>query len=182
MKLKEMSGHNYNAPQAGEIFEILKRDCGPWIAQSRWLPAYRGSKMVDAYDDFIKIKTRPDKQDPDVPEELQKAFDWALERNGHEALLRNSVHVIGDANEAATYGRLFVAFPIGKFAITWSPRVKSLMGALYRDGKEVARLKDLLPTYKAGGLHEAIRSGQEILVKCDSYYKVDADLWREISA
>ena len=177
-----MSGHKFNAPQAGELFDILRKDCGPWVAQSKWAPVYRGSKMIDPYDDFVKIATRPDKQDPDVPPTIQKAFDFALEQRGHKALLRNSVHVSGDVEEATTYGRVFVIFPIGNFDITWSPEVKALMGALVKDGKAIAKLKDLLHTYKTDDLLAGIRSGNEILVKCNEYYKLDLALWREISA
>lgn len=182
MRLLEVNGHNFNAPQAGELLDILKRDCESWLSASKWLPVYRGSKMISSYDDFVKIKTRPDKQDPDIPSTIQQTFDYALEQNGHTALIKNSVHVIGNLQEVETYGRVFVIFPIGTFSFTWSPEVASLMGALYKSGEKIKELKEILPTYRDDGLSEAIRSGKEILVKCTEYYKVDVDLWNQISS
>lgn len=178
MRLIEMSGHKFNAPQAGELLDILRKNCQPWIIASKWLPIYRGSKMVSQYDDFIKIKTRPDKQDPDIPKEIQQAFDRALAQRGHTALLKNSVHVTGNLESAIEYGRPFVIFPVGEFSISWSPIVKD---GLYIKGELIANPKDLVKSYLDHNVTAAIKSGNEILVKCDEYYKVDINLWKEIT-
>ncbi|NJO61526.1 MAG: hypothetical protein HC836_25745 [Richelia sp. RM2_1_2] len=181
MNLKEISGHKFNAPPAGEIFDILNKNCSQWIKLTKWTPVYRGSKMINPYDDFIKIKTRPEKQDPDVPPIIQQQFDQQMRTAGHQAVLSNSVHLTGDLSEAKTYGRPFVIFPVGNIHFSWSPVVKSLMGSLFRDGKKIARLSDLIPTYKHSELRAAIQSNNEILVQCFEYYKVDLELWHTIS-
>lgn len=181
MRLEEMTGHKFNAPQAADIFDILKKNCNPWITVSKWRPIYRGSKMINPYDDFVKIPVRPDKQDPDIPSTIQIKFDSLLKDKGHAALLSNSVHVTGDVNDAKMYGRVFVIFPIGEYQISWSPNVRGLMGALYRDGKQINKVENLTPTYLDDDLPAAIKSGNEILIKCNEYYKVDLDLWQTIS-
>jgi len=182
MKLLEMSGHNFNAPQAGELLDILNRDCNPWISASKWLPVYRGSKMISQYDDFIKIKVRPEKQDPDIPTDIQKTVDRALKRNGHTALICNSIHVTGNVNIAQEYGRLFVIFPISEFSFSWSPKVYDLMAVLRHKDEKIRKLSNVLPSYSSENLQKAIVSGNEILVNCKEYYKVDFDLWNTISA
>ncbi len=174
-------GRKYNAPNVDELLAILQKDCAKWLEESQLLPVYRGSKMVSDYEDFIKIKNRPHKQDPDVPPTLQKKFDSLLESQGFGALLRNSTHVINDLAEAQNYGRVFVIFPIGNYEITWSPVVKCLMGSLYYNGAVISTVEKLVPTYRNSNLIDAIFSGNEILIKCNYYYKIDFDLWCDIS-
>jgi len=66
------------------------------------------------------------------------------------------------------YGLSTVIFPIGEFKFLWSPHVQDLWSdVISADPKDMDLLR-----YKMDDLHDAIESGNEIMIGCKSAYIV----------
>lgn len=113
----------------------------------------------------------------------------------------SSVFCTGTMNVARDYGYIYAIFPIGDYTYWWSPKVEDL-AETYReydlvfsaiesqlssgDSEALPEYKEKLRKsvrrllaeneYKNTDLTTAIKSKNEIMLKCDSYYSVELSL------
>jgi len=73
-------------------------------------------------------------------------------------------------------------FPIGEFTFIWSPKVKDLYTDILQ-GKKVS-LEKILPTlgYQNTDLKEAVKSGNEVMIRCKTYCSVHMDLLQKLQS
>src|SRR5574343_568799 len=91
--------------------------------------------------------------------------------------VRNGVFTTSDDKDARRYGHLFYVFPAGDFKFVWS----SKMSDLYTDldvkfnVKNIAGARKVVDMYQDTDLEAAMKSGHEIMFKCERYYLFDVD-------
>lgn len=165
-----------------EAAELIRRDCKPWLKEAGDAAClmYRGTSDVDGW--FDKLDTRRDRKPTDTPRFVHAKLDDYFHEKFGIRLRSESLHCVGKARLAETYGKVRVVFPIGKYTYVWSPNVKDLYTYI---GDEVprARAEDSLrkaifgaldeAEYKARDIDEALESGCEIMVDCEFAYYVD---------
>lgn len=111
---------------------------------------------------------------------------------------RNAVFVNGSPGSASDYGTVYVIFPAGNFTFIWSEEVEDLYVETqkrYDDypigGFTDAELSDaladgsdlyndlwhgLINTYRSDNIVEAIEMKHEIMIRCEYYYGIHADV------
>lgn len=166
--------------ESKEMVELIRRDCKPWLEQSAGNLVYRGMKNKAR---FIKKKVRKDRRPLASPKLLHNYVEDKMKKMRLNARRTNSVFVSGSLAVAhgygGTYGGPYVIFPIGNFDFTWSPVMDDLFNYLPRfwqdkpspDQYEI--LDSRIGKYIDHDLIGAIKSWNEIMVKCDSYYAVE---------
>ena len=167
----------------------LKKECDEYFYASRQfntnLPLYRGmKKKISTYEVIIPRKNRkPLSTDPVVhrllDEEFKKQFGWRARSEG--------VFCTGDY-PPGIYGERYYIFPIGKFDFLWSPDVKDLTVSLDHSGIFTTDYKldpsvpmntvndvvfQLVSTYQDDDFLAALRSGNEIMLRCKKYYALN---------
>jgi len=166
---------------------LLQQNCKPYFAQAGWHDAlYRGIehtlKSFDLYQNFGG--RRPVTTNPKISAILD---NWFLKTHGTK-FRSNAIFAVGDPNVAASYGNLYVVFPIGDFKFCWSP----LVGDLFNEVSEVNH-KPITPEieqilmdkmeaaeYQTTDLAGAIASESEIMIACKQYYMLDLDMYHSV--
>lgn len=120
--------------------------------------------------------------------------DWFLEKTGI-SYRSNAVFATGNHNMAGEFGKPFVIFPTGEFKFCWSPNVIDMTFDLVKprshmfsdlsempaedDDESIDEVHEVIESalstarYTEDGLFDAIRSGNEIMIHCSTYYVVD---------
>lgn len=166
-----------------DIKELIQRDCQPYLAQInnnvKDNNLFRGMKRnpkniitkQGRLDDRKPLNTKDDKH-----QQMNEYF-----KNKFGEAFRNSVFVTGDVNEAFKYGEERVVFPIGEFSFCWSPKIKdTTMNVRWPkvQGYDIGATQDQIDAlfdgynYSNTDLLKAIQSGNEIMLRCNSYYAV----------
>ena len=183
-KLADMSGNTMDEDFifAMKIVEKIKRDCQPYLkemgqkdmfsAYDRGRALYRG---LDSYKGFLKKRVRlgsrrPTDMNIDDHNMINKYF-----KKKYGAPFRNALFLTGNRRNAAGYNTgsgaaYYLIFPIGEFKFIWSSRITDLFSAIV--GVEGDKVKSLLNRYQRTDLKAAKDSGNEIMLRCKSYYAV----------
>ncbi len=168
-------------PDGDELRELLHSNCSKWIKESKGIPAYRG--MINK-GQWGKFKVRQDRKPKDTPKrhhdmidaDFKKKFKWEPRKQG--------LFVTGNDDTADVYGYLYLIWPIGNFKILWSPEVQDLFtltsAAPGHDEDKFVHLEwpEYFKSYRNNNLAAALNSGNEIMVKCKSYYALQQTVWK----
>lgn len=117
-----------------------------------------------------------------IDEKLFERFKWKPRSEG--------LFVTGRYDRASEYGNVYAVFPIGDFKFVWSPEVYDLyeqISTLDPDNVLYERRPDLLTrvrveanglllSYKDTDITRALKSGNEVTIRCDKYYCVLVDM------
>jgi len=183
----------------------IKKYCKPYLNQVGYTPMtkdplYRGIKFKSSGDQvFLTKKVRLNNRKPaDSTKYLHNAMnDYFTKQLGKP--FRNAIFASGDRSEAAGFGQPYIIFPIGQFTYAWSDITDDLYSDAVRYGLNEGPYKgdiegiweqnwesfakDVLRTYKTDLLDDAIQSGHEIMIRCNSYYAlkelIDGLDWEE---
>lgn len=134
------------------IAEIIKRDCGPYIAQSGGRFMYRGfypsAEKLAPVSDKVPQKmmtlgtVRKDRRPKDSPQWLHDLMNKKLvEKTGHP-LRSQSLFTIGKLDNAEKYGVGHIIFPIGDFTYAWSEKIADPTHEFYLNPVENATIYD----------------------------------------
>lgn len=94
---------------------------------------------------------------------------------------RDSALCTGSAMFAQAFGNVYTVFPVNGYKILWSPDVDDLNSAIRRlrwhspKGSNPQIIPDLIPNkvqYRLGNIREAIKSDNEIMLRCEQYYTI----------
>jgi len=90
---------------------------------------------------------------------------------------RNALFVTNDKNQAINYGEIYIIFPIGEYTYLWSPDIEDIFNKYEEKLKDISDedfVYDLLgkSDYYTERLDRAIKSGNEIMMRCGSYYAI----------
>jgi hypothetical protein len=148
--------------------------------ESRYL--YHGNHRPTAR--VIMGRSREDRAPKDTPQFIQDRFDRTLKKAGFTALRANSIFCTSDKRYAASYGQLFVIFPIDGFTYSWSAKAYDFYTAfaMYEgpDSEFYQDLKTLSPMdfvkkyeYKNNiGLEKALENRHEVCIS-GSYIAIE---------
>lgn len=183
---------------AEEIVEIIKRDCGQWLAAAGRNKLYRGLKIDKVPNVLHTFTVRQDRKPRDIDPQTSKIIDNALEKVTGIKFRSQAIFGTGDKAASNAYGVPCVIFPIGNFDYCWSPAItdawtyftsvehdppiglddildddESFEDMLYDEWIE--RIYEYITSGKAkyllnSRLPDAIKSGHELMIKCNSYY------------
>jgi len=172
---------------------LIRRDSQFFLSQVDYpFSLYKG--MFGQTHKFIKKQVRlenrrPQEMDPDMHIAINNYFTEAFGEP-----FRNAIFTTGDEDSAGYFGSNYFIFPIGKFTFLWSPRIDDLNFAMHDLMEELyfLKLSPIPPTtaqkaealikalrqvdYRTDGLQEAIKSGNEIMIRAKEYYAMPADL------
>lgn len=151
-----------------EIMNLIKKDCKPWQKQSNGYLAYRG---MNGQPNFLKKKVRTDRKPKDTPQDVSDAFDVVAKKKFGWKPRSEGMFCTGMPEVAKYYGLVYSVWPIGAFKFIWSPDIEDFNNE-YEDADQELDMKDVLRYYTNKNLEEAIRNGNEIMVKCKEYYAV----------
>lgn len=173
-----------NAPPE-DIVKLIKRDCKPWLKQAGKNLVYRGTGNKEI---FVKKQVRTDRYPLATPDAFHDYIDNKMKEKGFKARRKNSVFVTGDLSEAKRYGYgTYVIFPIGDFDFTWSPKIMDLyyeipatVAGPDKVDDQYASIDQKIKKYINVNLIEAIKSNNEIMIRCDYYYAVQVGYFEDI--
>ncbi len=175
-----------------KIVKTIQRDCKPFLEQANGGTLYRG--LGHENEGMLKKKVRLANREPkDMPQDIHdKLNKYFLMKHG--AKFRNALFLSGSDMQAGEYGDLYKIFPIGRFEFLWSPKISDLYteyedyeGGFWHDltpkeerahkKKQLKRFHDEVLTkgYTTDHLAKAIKSGNEIMLRCNSYYAINSD-------
>jgi len=189
---------NSDMVRAMAFMETVKSDCAPYLQEidyalyNRML--YRG--VIGTTKTYIAKTVRLEDREPkDINLDLHNQINEYFNEN-YGAPFRNSIHVTADEPQAWEYayggsdsGSVYIIFPVGKFDFLWSPKISDMLDAamghdLQRYGNVSNALRDqeklkkywerfkneALATYQTTDLKSAIKSGNEVMIRCQEYY------------
>lgn len=162
--------------------DMVKKDCRPFLNQvsrcSKWGDyifirnvghGFPSGKII------LQKRVRQDRRPSDTPEiihnyindELEKKFGW---RPREQAAFTSPHYIRAEAG----YSTMF--FPIGKFEIVWHPKVRDLYthADIWIEDQQfdTREIDSIIEGYKSGGLCGALKSRNEVMFRCKTYYLV----------
>lgn len=174
--------------------ELIRKNCSQFLDESGYagflLRGVKGLSDIQSYTALdiegnemeYGIKTvRQDRKPLDFTRQRHEIIDeWFVEKFGIRA--RSQCMFAGGnriaKSELEHYGTPCVVFPIGEFKYIWSPEVGDLFGKMnipWGDRTEEEWTEETykwldVQQYQTDGLDKAVRTNNEIMVKCDRYY------------
>ena len=140
---------------------------------------YRG--LNEHHKPFVIKQTRltgrnPIGMAPVLKDEINEYF---IEQFGEP--FRDSALCTGSPMFAQAFGDVYAVFPVDGYKILWSPGIDDLNHAIRRlhfhshKGNDPQVFPDLIPNkfqYRLGNITEAIKSENEVMLRCDYYYAI----------
>lgn len=120
------------APSNSSVIEFIQKNCKQYIQENpEWVTKllYRG---IDNYDDIAIHQIRTDRRPLDTNPFLHDLYNDSLKKAGFTAIRTNSMFCTGKKAIASQYGAVYVIFPIGNFAYTWSSSYTDLTNSTSR--------------------------------------------------
>jgi len=166
-----------------EFGDTIKRDCQPYLQQvSDPYKLYRGMKSQDWKNGAWG------KKEGRLEGRLPRGLGFVLTKVANDFFeenfggpFRNSVLATGNHDAATVFGTVHNIFPIGEFEFVWSPRVDDIN---YHLNDYLFKLPDYTweeemyqflerSQYTNKNLDAAIKSGNEIMIRCKEYYAIE---------
>jgi hypothetical protein len=179
-----------------KIISAIKNDCQPFLRTvNNPLSLYRGVDVDDGRI-FIQKRARLNIRDPQgMSVRDQRAANSYFKRKFGQPF-RFSAICTGDIEFASDFGEAYWVFPIGEFSFCWSPIVDDLnqyinldfVPVSERQSKGKMKLQQAITEigysaamnktmeslkYQTTDLNRAIKSGNEIMIRCTSWYGVN---------
>lgn len=171
-----------------DIFELIKKDCQPFLEAANGKFLIRGAKSIDGskiYKDkniqfsYSKRQVRKDRNPRETSKKDQAIQDeWFKDKFGVKAR-SESLFCLSEYKKYLAYGygkgNVCSIFPIGEFKIIWSPKIKDLFGELSEYSNITAneiRSKLESANYIDTDIDSALESNCELMLICDEYYSL----------
>lgn len=182
MKLYHYLNEKYIELQEGEMDFLIDRWCQPWLKASSGKQVFRG---ISTKPENFKGIVRKDRNPMNTPQVIQDIFDDTCKKKFGWKPRSSGLFVSGDVSQARSYGDDYAIYPIGDFKFLWSPTISdfyidiSIISSNYEGSrdkvfKEKAFQEEvkakIIKSYSDKNLKKAIKSGQEIMIKCNEYY------------
>lgn len=172
-----------------EFRNWIDSNCSQYFEENPGLALYRGISTRVSRDEYMIMTPRLDRYPKDMWIDWHKSLDQLfLERTGWRARSQG-IFATGNEVSAGYYGTVYIIYPADGYRYLWSPEVSDLYTdtnqfemktGKYRYRQEMDRFipkdeemenhfREIIKTYKNDELVEGIRSGNEIMIKCDRY-------------
>ena len=179
----------------GWILKLIKKDCKPFLNlinnQINEYKLYRGLEAASHPESITKKQIRlNDRRPMSSAQEKHDRYNHYFEEV-FGAPFRNALFASGDRAMAQFYGYPFVVFPIGEFEFIWSPDVNDMaldiqwpsVGGFVNvpPSQEVVDDKLEFAGYRKNiDLAQAIKSGNEIMIRGKEYYAVRTAVFQDL--
>jgi hypothetical protein len=178
------------------IMERLSKDCKPFLnligSEVTKYKLYRGMPFMKKADSMTKKQIRLDDRKPMSSAQVKHDRYNHFFQEEFGAPFRNALFATGSFRMAQYYGAPFMVFPIGKFEWLWSPDVNDMaldirwpaVGGQINVPPSQEVVDDKLPAYAYRhnyDLPKAIKSGNEIMIRCKEYYAVKKIVFAEVN-
>jgi len=114
------------------------------------------------------IKTRKNRKPSNLDFKLHYEIDNYFFKRFGIKFRSQSVFCTGDIETAKAYGKVAEIKPIGDFEVCWSPKCFDMFEIEDYPKMDIEEFI-IRNEYQIGNLEEAIKSGNEIMLYCDSY-------------
>jgi len=187
------------------VVDSIKKDCKPWLRESRNQPGFRATRSPYKEVNFMKRKTRTDRRPLSTNPVLHKISNKLFNKHFGWNARSNALFVMGSDNPPTFYGtNIWAIFPIGPIKYVWSQRNKDWLTALtsmslkltgetassdiIKSDKEdkITQFTEYMDfkikeEYQDSYLGSALNSYpyNEIMVKCKEYYMINKDFYIE---
>jgi hypothetical protein len=168
--------------------QIIRSSCKPFLREieNGWFGfLYRGSKK--RFETNIeRFSSRTDRRPVDMSLTKHEILDRIFEKKFGWKARSGGVFCSGHPSIAARYGTPYLFFPIGEYKYIWSPEIRDLYDYINKktpsfmdtDKDIVIRetekfFENVVDLYKDNDLKEAMKAGNEITMKCKTYYLSD---------
>lgn len=188
--------------------DFIEKNCEQFLKDINYNVAnyqlYRGSyNFQDRYLNGVGVVTvRQDRKPLDTRREIHDKLNKVFADLGFSGNRSNTIFCTGKYKQASNYGSVWMVFPIGEYSVIWSKDNDDLFYAIGKLKHNLSRLpqykysspehiipdyEELTPFIKAhyqeGNILEAIKSNNEIMVKCDRYVVISEtvyfDVWKD---
>ena len=180
---------------AMHIMQTISKNCKPFLkligSQVTTYPLYRGMEAASHPESITKKQVRLDNRRPMSSAQIKHDRYNLYFQEVFGAPFRNALFASGDRKMAQFYGYPFVVFPIGEFEFIWSPDVNDMAldiqwpqaGGWINVPPSQEAVDDKLEFagYRDRDLPQAIKSGNEIMIRCKEYYAVRTAVFQEIN-
>lgn len=182
---------NEQSIDESNYLEVIEKKCHPFIDDIRSANGYlytgrNSSKLI------INRNVRKDRRPKDTPTLIHNISDkYFMEKFGVKAR-SSTIFCTGNMWTAADYGHPYIIFPVGKYEIIWSTKVKDFttyvtseknfkkyakkykkVGTEEERDKQLNKfIEDTIDRYKTGNLKKAVKSENEVMLVCDEYIGV----------
>jgi hypothetical protein len=130
MKLCELFEDVITGPeinQLDEFFELVRRDCQPYIQGMNDTLLYRGiirtisggPKLSDNDNLLTDVPIHQDRKSIYTPNDANEALSYYMRQDGFVATRTNSLFTFPDPTLASHFGKTYIIFPIGPVNFTW---------------------------------------------------------------
>jgi len=187
MKSNEFIIEDVSVFEVEQFVNRIKQDCQPFLKQANGRHMYRG--LGNATKPFMGKSVRLTNRKPkDVPIIFHDMINTYFTKK-FGAPFRNAMFCSSMLTFADYYGNIYSVYPIGDFEFVWSSEVEDLYMELdeidpdYK--KEIKQLNNtskikatkqilnvIKDSYSNSNLQGALDSGNEIMIRCNSYYAV----------
>jgi hypothetical protein len=181
MKLKHIINENkkWGDDDQEELLAFIKKNCQPFLKESKLVPLYRGIKGGMGLG-FIK-DIRTDRKSKGSSKWWQMA-QYNMEKAGIKATRKNSINCSGDSEDLGMFGNVYRIFPIGKFNYSWHPKIADFNWSALSSSNATENPKYwefVMKGYKTNDLVGGINSRNEILLSGTQYVclKSSAEMW-----
>ena len=172
-----------NVEQLNKIAAQLSQECEPYLSQLSDIENARLYRGVKSNEIIHKLTPETNRQPTESSIDIHKQVDAWLMKNYGIAGRSQAVFATGDKSQAKSFGVAYSFFPIGPFSYVWSESVHDLL-SLEKDlkNKTEQEIDQILSerNYRTDNLNAAIQSGNEVMVKCESYYLVRDDIIEDL--
>jgi hypothetical protein len=184
MKVNEIAAGkkvDIHTNEEGQLIELINTNCSEALASFKEARAflYRGAQVK--YDVFHG-RPRENRRSLSMLNWQQEVFDKAMDTYGFTALRSNSIFCSGNINQASSYGKTFMIFPINGFSFLWSSKIRDFVLNAYEIGescKLALKSRDVMGAiqnkvinifdYSNENLVDAIYSNHEVLIHGEYY-------------
>jgi hypothetical protein len=169
-----------------DLLKTIRQECAPFLNAIRHNPTgflYRGisrnvrngmksGNILDIPVMYGVEQTKADRQPRDSTNKLHVAWDeFFLKQFGWRARTDHVLFASSEKQMCVGYGtQVVITMPKGNFEFIWSPNVADMWGDCTSEWAEedVLKMKD----YRNDDLHAAIKSGHEVMIRCESAYVI----------
>ena len=121
-----------------DIANQIKRDCKPWLTESKGRPGFRATNNVLTTYGLIRKKVRTNRRALSTRKGLHKMSDKLFNDIWGWKARSNVLFLMGDSDVPSVYGRnIWAVFPIGEFTYLWSQELADFLQATDRVHRQI---------------------------------------------
>lgn len=143
-------------------WDIIQRKCKPFL--NEWMPyfkkeyigakkhapfLYRGMNMGK---EWGEKQVRKDRNPSDMGKDFHFDLDDMFDQKFHIKARSQTLFCTGDYHQTTSYGEAYVVWPVGRYKVLWSPKVRDL----YLDAVKYGYVKNMDDAIRLEAIHRKL--------------------------